>query len=288
MAASRQYRLRVGEVVLGLDCPDADYADSLAEYFAQASDPAEPTVRLELEPVSGGARPAIPNSLILAKTLRPDGFDIADGLISGRYDAGAGAGELRVDRVLTGGLLTRVFEQILYQAWHSGRARLGYDACLVHSAGVVRDGRGFLFVGPSEAGKSTVADLSGADTVLNDEMNIVEFRPEGPWLVGTPFNGHYRAKRAGAAPLAAILLLAHGPRHELQPVGAGAAAATVAGQVTPPVGLDEAAAPATSLAMLDLATRLVQSAPVRRLVFLPDGGFWPLLDRAFTQDSRGR
>jgi hypothetical protein len=286
MPDPREYRLRVGEVVIALVCPDAPFASSLADYFAQASDPAAADITLGLHLVSHDEMPSIPNSLILTKQLTPDGFDIADGLIRGAFDPASGTGDLHVKIILTNGQMTRVFEQILYQAFQSARQRKGYDACLVHSAGVIVDGLGYLFVGPSEAGKSTVATISHDHTVLNDEMNLVEFRPEGPRLVGTPFNGFFRDKTAGAAPLAGILLLEKGPAHRLEAVGAGQAAAAVATQITPPVGLDEVADASTSLAMVDLGARLVTATEVRRLHFTPDAGFWPLLTDALGRDHR--
>ncbi len=274
-------------MVLGLICPDEDFAASMAVYFAGESDPAEPHVRLDLSLVTHDEDPPVPNSLIITKVLKQDGFDIADGLIHGRFDPATGVGELHVKTILTNGLMTRVFEQILYQAWHSARRRAGYDACLVHSAGVIVDGRGYLFVGASEAGKTTVARLSQDRIVVNDEMNVIEFGPEGPRLVGTPFNGHFRDKQPGEAPLAAILLLAHGPEHTLETVGSGEAASTIAGQVAPPVGLEDIAGTQTRLDMLDVGARLVRSAPVRRLNFRPDAGFWPLLTESFPPRPRG-
>ncbi len=288
MNPSDQYRLRVGEVVIGLNCPDSRHAADLAAYFACDNDPAPPTIELDLDLVAHDDHPVIPNSLILTKTSTgPGTFDIADGLIRGRFDPATGKGAVQVKRVLTSGILTKVFEQLLYQAWHSARRRLGYEACLVHSAGVIRGGRGFLFVGPSTAGKTTIASLSKGGTVVNDEMNLVEFHPDGARLIGTPFNGHYRAKRPGSAPLAAILLLGHGPAHKLVSVGLGEAAGEVAGQVAPPVGLEDMPDGATRLAMLDLGSRLLEWVPVKRLVFTLDAGFWPLLTRTFTADLRG-
>ena len=288
MSHPDQYRLRVGEVVIGLNCPDSQHAADLADYFAQDNDAATPTIELDLDLVAHDDQPTIPNSLILTKTLTGQGkFDIADGLIRGHFDPATGKGAVQVKRVLTSGILTKVFEQLLYQAWPSARRRLGYEACLVHSSGVIRGGRGFLFVGPSTAGKTTIAGLSKGGTVVNDEMNLVEFHPDGARLVGTPFNGHYRSKRPGSAPLAAILLLGHGPAHKLVPVGLGEAAGEVAGQVAPPVGLEDMPDNATRLAMLDMGSRLLEWVPVKRLVFTPDAGFWPLLTRTFTADLRG-
>jgi len=287
MADERHYRPRVGAVIIGLDSPDAAFAQSMAEYFAQASDEAEPHVRLDLTLVPHTENPEVPNSLILYKTVGPAGFDIADGLIRGHYDPSSGRGELHVKTILTNGLMTRVFEQILYQAFHSARQRAGYDACLIHSAGVIKDGHGFLFVGPSNAGKTTIAHLSADHTVLNDEMNLVEFRPDGVRLVSTPFNGHFRAKQAGAAPLAAVLLLSKGHEHALEPVGPGEAAAAIATQIAPPVGLDELADDTTPQTMLDLGSRLALATEIRKLLFTPDAGFWPLLTRDLGSDPRG-
>ncbi len=287
MAIPDAYRLRIGATVLELQGPDPAFAEALAQYFMQASDPAAPDISLAIELVSDDPPPPVPSSLVLTKTLTPAGFDIAGGLVRGRFDADSGHGVLQVASILTSGRMTRVFEQILYQAFHSARLRRGYDAALIHSAGVISGGRGYLFVGASEAGKTTIAGLADGRTVLNDEMNLVEFGPDGVQAVGTPFNGFFRTKQPGRAPLGGILLLDKGSGHGLSPVGPGEATATVAAQVAPPVALEAVASDTTTAAMLDTAARLVHHAPVRRLTFARDPGFWPLLDDALTRDSRG-
>ncbi len=287
MPQSHEYRFRVGRIVISLEYHDPDFIHSLAGYFMQKSDAAEPDVRLALNLVNHEDDPEVPNSLILTKSLTDDGFDIANGLIHGCFDPGRGRGELHIKTILTNGLMTRVFEQILYQAFHSACQRVGYDACLVHSSGVIHQGAGFLFVGPSEAGKSTVASLSQDRTVINDEMNVVEFEGETPRLIGTGFNGHYRDKQPGSAPLTAVLLLSQGTAHSLEPVSIGNAACAIAAQVAPAVGLDQLADQATRQAMLDTGSRIAASTACRRLVFLPDAGFWPLLDSSFIPVKEG-
>jgi hypothetical protein len=126
-----------------------------------------------------------------------------------------------------------------------------------------------------------VADLSQAYTVINDEVCLVEFGPGAPVLCSTPFNGLYRPKHAARAPLRAVVLLAHGPAHHLEPVGAAAAVATLTGQVVAPLGLEDALSPRISVRMLDFAGRLAAAAPVCRLLFTPDPGFWRVIDEAF-------
>lgn len=272
-----EYRLRLGQVVIGLQDLSPTLAAELAEWFALPCDPAAADLTLRLMVRDDGRDPPVPNSLILNKHLTATGFEIAGGLIRGAFDAASGTGALEVHAVLTRGRLRRVFEQILYQAFHSACRRTGYDAALLHSCAVIHDDAGYLFVGPAGSGKSTVARLSADRHVLNDEMPLVEFRGGAPWVVGTPFNGLFRDKAPGAAPLRAILLLAHGPAHALAKAGPGEAAASLAAEVAPPVGLDQAADSTTTARMLEFATRLALAVPVRRLFFRPDPGFWPVI-----------
>jgi hypothetical protein len=276
-----EYRLRLGAVVIGLTDLSSTLAADLAEWFAQPSASAAADVSLRLTIRDDGTEPAVPNSLILTKHISGSRFDIADGLIRGAFDGASGTGELEVHAVLTRGRMRRVFEQILYQAFHSARRRQGYDAALLHSCAVVHAGAAYLFAGPSGSGKTTVAQLSAAHHVLSDEMPIIEFRDGTPWAVGTPFNGLFRAKSPGAAPVRGILLLTHGPTHVLAKAGPGEAAAALAAEVAPPVGLAEIADGGTTAAMLEIATRLALAVPVRRLVFRPDPGFWSVIDEGF-------
>jgi hypothetical protein len=286
MTDSREYRLRIGPAVLALLCPDAEFAGALARYFMQPSAAERADVTLDLVITAPGEDRPVPSSLILTKTTGKSGFAIADGLVRGEYDPARGLGRLEVAEVLLRGQRLRVFEQLLYQVFHSACQRGGHDTCLVHSAGVVHGGRGFLCVGPSDAGKTTLAGLADGRVVLNDEMNLVDFTGAAPELVGTPFNGFFRDKRPGRAPLAAVLLLAKGPRHALETVGPGEAAAALASQVAPPVPLERTADDRTPAAMLDQATRIARAVPVRRLTFARAPGFWPLLD-TLLPDARG-
>jgi hypothetical protein len=269
--------IELGEVVIDLVCRDAGFAASMREYFGQAPVTRPATVTLDLHLVNHAENPPVPNSLLLDKAVDGQAFDLAGGLVRGTFDPATGHGELRVMTILTNGPMTRVFEQILYQVFQTAVRRLDHDACLVHSAGVVCGDRGFLFVGPSEAGKSTVASLSADHAVVNDEMNLVAFTGSGPRLLASPFNGFHRDKQAATAPLAAVILLAKGAEHRLDTIGSGQAAAAIAAQIAPPVGLLDLPAPATTEAMLETALRLVEAVPARRLTFRKDAGFWPVI-----------
>ena len=272
------YHLRLGRVVIALTSPEPDFAGFLAHYFGRPSDPGSATVSLEVQVAPDDHPCPVPNSLLLTKTVRNGEIDIDHGLIHGHWDQGRGQGRLTVRSTLLRGQMMRVFEQLLYQVFHSAAQRLDYRASLIHAAGVVRAGRGYLFVGPSGAGKSTVARLSTAHRVLNDEMNLVELDEDGGvTLVGTPFNAFFTDKVEGRAPLAAILLLEQAPEHGLAPAAVARAAADLAAQVAPPVGLGDEAPAGTRAAMLDAALAILARVPVHVLRFRQDAGFWDVV-----------
>lgn len=66
---------------------------------------------------------------------------------------------------------------------------LDLDGVLVHAAGLARKDQGYLFVGPSESGKTTLSNLAQGFQVLGDELVLVR-RQEGRFsLSSTPFHG---------------------------------------------------------------------------------------------------
>jgi hypothetical protein len=101
----------------------------------------------------------------------------------------------------------------------------------LHGSGVVMpDGRGYLFVGQSGAGKTTLSRLwlqEPGVTVLSDERVIVRARGGGgpPWMYGTPWHGDGHIATPGRAPLSRVFFLRHGARNALAPVARTEAAA---------------------------------------------------------------
>ena len=92
--------------------------------------------------------------------------------------------------------------------------------CYLHSGGVVLNGKGFLFVGHSEAGKSTTMKLlEGVGEVLCDDRNIVRREPGGGFRVyGTWSHGEVPIVSAANAPLAAILFLRQSVENRIDPL----------------------------------------------------------------------
>lgn len=143
---------------------------------------------------------------------------------------------------------------------------------MLHAAGIVRNGRAYLFFGRSGSGKTTVARNSPDDQVLNDDLVIL--RPEeGSWQVfGTPFTNPTQAKpSAGSAPAAALFRLIQSPRVYLEPLTGARALAELVACV--PV-LNASPAPP-----LERCRLLLLSVQAFDLHLRPDPSFWDAIDQ---------
>lgn len=82
------------------------------------------------------------------------------------------------------------------------------QGCFFHSAGLVLNGHGILFVGPSGAGKSTIVKLlRDFGEVLCDDRNIVQRKANEFFVHGTWSHGEIPEVSNAQAPLKAILIL---------------------------------------------------------------------------------
>lgn len=153
-----------------------------------------------------------------------------------------------------------------------------HDGLLIHAAGVVLDGRGYLFAGPSGAGKTTIARLAeGIGEVLSDENVIARLMDGDAVLHSTPFWGQStppewvrRVNRR--VPLAGIYLLEHAPDFSLTPLRpAEAVAALLATEKVATERVESATA------WLAIAGRLATTTPIYRLGFRPTRDLWAFL-----------
>ena len=85
MAENRyeEFRLRVGDAVIGLRALGPEYVASMEAYFQQPSDAAQPDVTLTLKVSDHSDRPQIPASLYSVKEIGNGGFSIGDEFVVG-------------------------------------------------------------------------------------------------------------------------------------------------------------------------------------------------------------
>jgi hypothetical protein len=188
---------------------------------------------------------------------------------SGQLDAAAGQAQLEVAAAEPSAAID-YFLRVAY-------ALLGFQSggLLLHAAGIVRGAHGYLFLGPSGAGKTTVARLSPDDLVLNDDL-VLLMPHEREWRVyATPFSNpsQVRPAAAASAPLAALFRLVQDARVYLEPVDAAQSFAELVAHV-PLLALD----PNNGPWLLGRVRAILAAAPLQRLHFLPDASFWPLVE----------
>jgi hypothetical protein len=190
----------------------------------------------------------------------------------GYLDGETGKGWLRcvTDEAIAHGALAN-FLRVAYAV-----LLVRHGGFLFHSAGMIRDGRGYLFYGHSGSGKSTISGLSKhLVTLLSDDLVAVRIH-DGVWRVhGTPFwgelEGHPRTN--ASAPLRGLFSLVKSHEVKLDPLPPSQAVADVVSSV--PVTCTE---PHISAQLIELCADLAAKVPCYRLHFSLDDSFWRVID----------
>jgi hypothetical protein len=151
---------------------------------------------------------------------------------------------------------------------------LGRGGLLLHGAGLVRDGRAFVFFGPSGAGKTTVTALSPGCRVLSDDLVLIARSGPGFAASSVPFRGLATPPATSEAlhPLAGLYRLVQAREDRLEELSRPRAVGEVVASL-PFVSETAEAAPR----ILEVVSEVAAAVPVRRLHFRKDPGFWRLL-----------
>ncbi|HKP88148.1 MAG TPA: hypothetical protein VJZ26_18730 [Blastocatellia bacterium] len=146
---------------------------------------------------------------------------------------------------------------------------------LLHAAGVVRAGAGFVFFGPSGSGKTTAARLSPGRTVLSDDLVILMTEGDRTLVHGVPFRGDFaEAPRVNtSADLRGLFTLVKAPEHALTGVPLPEAIARLL--ACAPFAMTDAR---NTKRAMEICSRIAESVPVRALRFRRDPGFWRVID----------
>ena len=138
---------------------------------------------------------------------------------------------------------------------------------MFHACGIDDDGRGFLFLGNSTHGKSTMARLwKDRALVLNDDRIILRQREGRFWMFGTPFHGEYTQVSPQGVPLDKIFFLHHAEANDIRPKNGGVVASSMLlARCFPPLWDAEGIR-----YTLDFCTQLVTEVPCYELDFVPN------------------
>lgn len=256
-------------ITLTLDDCDAKKRAWIVERYADFTVPEQSalvTVRVRVEPGAAYIPINIAPTWQIRTALRNGRIEFESYYESGWVDRASGQGEL----VMREQGDPENFLRVLY-AWLC----VEQGGLLIHAAGVISHGRGFLFYGHSESGKTTVSRFSLDRTVLSDDIVIVK-KVDGIYRIyGVPFRGDMpEAPRTNAsAELVGLCILVKAPEHRLEPLDAPIAAGRLASCV--PFVMTQ---PDNVARVMDICADLARSVPPRALYFKRDSEFWRLLD----------
>jgi len=141
---------------------------------------------------------------------------------------------------------------------------------LLHSCAVSDNGHGFVFVGTSGAGKSTMADLwknHEGITILSDDRIIVRKMGGRFWAYGTPWHGDVKLSSPERVPVDGIFVLRHGEENSAAPLGARTALTSLFVRSFPPYWNPEGMA-----FTLEFLGRMSKAIPCYDLGFVADEG----------------
>jgi hypothetical protein len=140
----------------------------------------------------------------------------------------------------------------------------------VHGCGVMdREGEGFLFLGHSGAGKSTMArvwDTFREDAeILSDDRLILRLHDGELWMYGTPWHGEAAFASPSKAKLRNIFVLQHGRANSFSQLKSVQAVGEIFARCFPPFhstdGLEHT---------VEFLKRVVDAVPCYDFQFLPD------------------
>lgn len=238
------------------------YADFLNE------DSQEPIVTIDLQvtPDAQFIEPR-PGPLIIESSYRPEDLTYRAYYEQGHVDWQTGRGHLEMHPDAG----VENFLRVIY-AWLC----LQDGGLLLHAAGLVRGGEGYVFFGPSGAGKTTTTRLS-ADTaeILSDDLVILRCADGRCTLYGVPFKGDLSdAPRANQqAQLKSIYRLQQDSEHYLEPLPKITAVAELVAS-SPFVVRDLS----LSQQLIEVCRQIAQTVPVQMMHFKKDNGFWKVID----------
>jgi len=160
---------------------------------------------------------------------------------------------------------------------------LGQGGFLLHSAGIVRDGRAYLLFGPSGSGKTTACSYSPGARVLSDDLTLVvngAGTAPGPRAVSIPFRGHHAELPPAqeSFPVVGFYRLIKDEKVFVEPLDAARGVSEVIGSLPFVTECRE-----NGEAILSAVGRALADAPAYRLHLRKDPTFW----RTIEDDSAG-
>jgi hypothetical protein len=262
---NRALNIQIGNACCTLRCPDDEIyqgLDNLYRHFLtdQATDVTIQLERSDRDVAAGGNGNTEEEPYFAVLCDEPDLFVAEMECSLGRSGNGF-----------------RYMNRLFYMAYYTACLEKyggGTPGMLVHACGILRRGRAFVFAGPSESGKSTIAGLCGEEDgrVISDEMVLIA-RPGpdgGASVQSVPIIGEFPPRLNIAVPLSCILLLKRGERTRICPINPVDAYLRLISQTIKPCYVGQRGSELMLPLLADFSQETTNSVPVYELEFTID------------------
>ena len=281
---------RFGSYVLRFICEDQGVLDLLELHFHDYLSEAQPDVSIIITVVT-------PEKISTVKIVSASRYAFLDketvnfgpNLVEGRWDFC----NKRFNLLISTSLMVQeelwLFDRFLCRVYYTlvvNDTNRNHSPFIVHSSGVIRDGRGYVFFGPPESGKSTIASLSKKFTVIHDDMNIVTLDGMSIMIEGVPFNPKLINRTNEKAPLSMICSLHKSDTVKLERGSADEFTRKVLAEIFLPMPLFSNDRKSAFQYLLTCVRELSQKVPYYRLYFKKDESFWDIIEKE--EDKNGK
>jgi hypothetical protein len=259
------FSLSIANFRIQANCNHSQLAQKLRQRYHEFQTPQKPNLRIDVQWM-GTERSS---SLLDTKTAFRNGVLAFSALgYQGFIDEKKGQGKLQLSSA-------HPVEDIDYYL-RVAFALLANAAggILMHTAGILRDKRAYLFFGHSGSGKTTVCQVSAeVHTILNDDLILLLPRKNSWRAYGTPFWNPTQIKPSNqSAPVVGMYHLIQSKKVYAQKMGEAQATAALIANV-PVIPQD----PMRSKQLLETLSQLQKTIPIFELHFLPDDSFWNVI-----------
>ena len=293
--------LQLGDICCALKCRDTEVYTRLQQLYREFETERPPDITIDLELTDRLSPEKLETSVFKSQFLQWGGtnFRTTHGIMSGKYDPARRFIKIKGERNLCNpDLKINHLNRLISLAYYSA-CKLKHNnippAMLVHTCGVVRNGRALLFTGPSGAGKTTVARLCGEQDgeVINDEMLLVSRPGKNDNVISVqsaPILGKFPPQRNVTAPLRCIILLKQGSSTQARRLDNTEAYIRFMRQIIAPACIGQKDKRTIYSMMADFSAQVTGVVPVYELEFTLNGeSLWQTIgDIERTLDNKER
>ena len=247
-SSNQSMRIQIGDICCSITCSDRDVFSYLKELYSDFLSDGPADINIELEIVERLSADEIRKVMPHARGLRTDNrFTTTNLTLESEYDPNTHSLSMVVEKHLLNPnmeykLMNRIVPAVYFTAYgvHCG---VKPPAMIVHACGIARREHALIFTGPSETGKTTIAQLCGDKygRILNDEMVLISW-PDGDnhrlRVQGLPIVGGVSQRLNISAPLCCVLMLKQGKRMGLRQLDKTEAYLRFIRQVIAPAGVE--------------------------------------------------